>query len=280
MVQEQQDGRTKLGVRYNRVKYQHEVGDDRLIFDSTNPPDPIPMGVVAYRDMVHDGFSFWIGADNQIAEVEGLAEFISRCLRNVPPAHRQDVILGIEATSGESGLANFVDNTIGLLPCGTETSPGDSWERQQQLSRPIPMFINNQFTLKELTQQLAVIDIHGTITPSLTLKSGETSDGVNIVVNGGNTIGSCTIYRDTGLPKESRIDRFMDMTITMPEYGQFHQSKRVTTMIESFPVTSASMVSRKGAAAPPESVQPLPAPDRSPRNGDIPPTALQRTITR
>jgi hypothetical protein len=140
------------------------------------------------------------------------------------------------------------------------------------------MFINNKFTLKELTDQLAVIDIHGTITPSLTLKTGGTPAGTNIVMNGGSTIGSCTIYRDTGLPKESRIDRLMDMTVTMPEHGQFHQTKRVTTLVESFPVTRAA--SRSSAVITPGTAPALPATQRSPREGNSTPMAQQRTITR
>lgn len=239
-VQEKRDERTKLSVRYDRVKYQHEVADERVEFDSSQPGNINSVGVVAYRDMVRDGFSFWIGKDNQIVEVEGLADFINRCLRNVPPEHRQDVVLGIEAGSGEAGIANFVDNTIGLLPYGRRTSPGDSWERQQQISRPVPMHVSNMYTLKELTSNLAVIDVRGTITPSTTLNNIESGNGVKVTVNGGSTLGSCTIYRDTGLPRESRVDRVVDMTVVMENAMAFRQTKRVTTTIESFPATNVT----------------------------------------
>jgi len=240
-VLEKQMERTKLGVRYSRVKYLHDIADEHVEFDSAAPETGDFAGVQAYRDMINDGFAFWIGADNQIVEVEGLADFVNRCLRNIPAEKRQDVVLGIEAGSGESGIANFVDNTIGLLPYGKRTSPGDSWERQQQISRPVPMHISNTYTLKELTRGLAVIDIRGSISPSTMLSPAQGENSVNVTVNGGSTLGSCTIFRDTGLPKESRVDRIVDMTVVMDNSISFRQTKRVTTQVESFPATNARM---------------------------------------
>jgi hypothetical protein len=239
-VLEKQDDRIRMSVRYDRVKYQHHVAGEDLEFDSTHPGQQIPPAARAYRDMVGDGFSFWIGKDNQIVEVSGLSEFIARCLRNVPPQDRQDVVLGIEAGAGDSGLANFVDNTIGLLPFGRQTSPGDSWERQQQVPRPLPMHVRNVYTLKELGPQHAVIDVRGTITPSTTINHRDGEPQVRVTVNGGSTLGSCVIYRETGLPKESRIDRLVEMTVTMDNAAQFRQTKRMTTTIEAFPMASTA----------------------------------------
>ncbi len=245
-VVDQQQDRLKLSVRYDRIRYQHQIADDVLEFDSTLPANEIAPVATAYRNMINDGFKFWIGEDNQIVEVDGLSEFLGRCLKAVPQEQRQDVVLGIEAGSGDTGIANFVDNTIGLLPFGQQTSPGDSWERQQHVTRPLPMIVNNLYTLKELTGQMATIDIRGTISPSTTLNNLNAS-GVSVVVNGGHTLGSCVLYRETGLPKESRIDRQVDMTVTLPNSVQFKQTKRMTTTIETYPPNSSGTPTIVGA---------------------------------
>jgi len=258
-VLERQDERTKLGVRYHRVKYQHDIAEEHVAFDSSQPGGGLSPGMQAYRDMVNDGFAFWVGEDNQIVEVDGLADFINRCLRHISPEDRQNVVLGIEAGSGESGIANFVDNTIGLLPYGRRTSPGDTWERQQQIARPIPMHISNTYTLKDLGNQLAVIDVRGTITPSTTLNTVAGEKGVQVTVNGGNTLGSCTIYRETGLPKESRVDRIVEMTVVMENSISFRQTKRITTTVESFPAanTIRDVATVRAPAVSPGSRQPV-----------------------
>lgn len=234
------EGRTKLGVRYERVRYMHDVAGEHVEYDSTYPPTPVPIGVRAYHDMVGDGFSFWLGADNQIAAVEGFKEFVERCLRNIPAEKRTEVLLGIEAGSGETGFANFVDNSIGLLPYGEEQSPGDSWERTSHVQRPVPMHINTRYTLKEVTDSIAIIDIHGSITPSTTAATVDNGNGVRVTVTGGDTRGTCTIFRDTGLPKQSRVERTVNMSVQVSETSRFNQQKTIVTTIDAFPASPAS----------------------------------------
>ncbi len=238
------EDRTKLQVRYDQVKYSHRIGDEVLQFDSSRPTANLPVSVKAYQAMVGDGFSFWIGKENQIVSVDGFTEFLSRCLRNVPEAERSKVVLGIEAGSGESGIANFIDNSIGLLPYGGAHKPGDSWERPSHIGRPVPMHVSNTYTLKQLDPQLATIDIRGQITPSTTMTASDAQTGVRVTVRGGETQGSCTIFRETGLPQRSHVEQNIDMTVMMSGALQFNQRKKVTTTIEAYPINTASAPAR------------------------------------
>ncbi len=242
-VQEVQAERVKLSVRYDRVRYSHDIAGERVAFDSISAPLEVPVAVRAYRDMIGDGFSFWLGENNQIASVEGFTDFLRRCMRNVPEELRSSVMLGIEATSGEDGIANFVDNSIGLLPPGSARRPGDTWSQPRFVSRPIPMQIENDYTLKNLTAGEAVIEIRGAISPA-NVGSAQ-SEGVKVRVVGGSTQGTCTVYRQTGLPRESHVERVVDMIVTMAPV-EFRQQKRIVTTIESFPVVSGGQVMQVG----------------------------------
>lgn len=239
-VIEKVEDRTRLQVRYEQVKYQHRIGDQITAFDSTRNASNLPVSFQAYRDMVGDGFTFWIGQENQIVSVEGFAEFISRCLRNVPEAERNQVALGIEAGSGESGIANFIDNSIGLLPYGGSYQPGDTWELPSHIGRPVPMLVQNQYTLKDLDSKSATIDIRGKIIPSTTMTSTDEQNGVRVTVKGGDTLGSCTIFRETGLPQRSRVEQNIEMTVMLSGAQQFNQRKKVITTIESFPMSAST----------------------------------------
>ena len=119
-VEEVTGDRTRLGVTYNRVEFDQTIDGQKLAYRSSNPPAEIPLSARAYHDMVNDGFSFWIGKDNQISELVGFREFLERCLANIPPDQRKQVLLGMEAGSDENGISDFVDNTIGLLPFGRD----------------------------------------------------------------------------------------------------------------------------------------------------------------
>ncbi len=238
--------RTKLSVRYERVKYSHRIGEETLMYDSTRPPQVVPVALRAYHDMVGDGFTFWIGAENQFVAVDNFTEFLDRCLRNIPESQRDNVLLGIEAGSGESGIANFIDNSIGLLPYSGEYHLGDTWERPGHIGRPVPMHVSNTYTLKQVDKDLATIDIRGKITPSTTMTAVDEKTGVRVTVTGGETKGTCTIFRESGLPQRSQVEQNINMTVMMTGALQFKQRKHVTTTIETYPVSSTSAPVRIG----------------------------------
>ena len=239
-VEEVTNGRTRLGVRYQRVEFDQMMDGRKLAYRSTNPPAEIPVVARAYHDMVNDGFSFWIGQDNQIHEVIGFREFLERCLANVPVAQRKQVLLGMEAGADENGISDFVDNTIGLLPFGQEVSPGEEWTRHRSISRPIPMIVQCKYTLQELTDSEATVKITGDIIPSQSSNQVDMvqhvqNDDLRVTVLGGSTVGQCVIFRDTGLPKESYTERVVNMTVEMGNGLAFDQTKTVQTRVESYP---------------------------------------------
>ena len=241
-VDEVRDGKTRFRVKYDRVRYVHHMPEEVLEYDSSSPPANLPLSIRAWHAMVGDGFAFWVGRDNQIAGVEGFEEFLQRCLANVPPDRRDEVLMSIESSSGENGVADFVDNAIGLLPYGEIKQPGQSWERSRHIGRPVPMIVDNTYTLKELNDKRAVVQIDGKITPSTTLMNTEHEDiqKVRMTVRNGSTWGECTLFRDTGLPERSRVEHQILMTVHMTGGREFDQRVRGATTIEAFPTQVGS----------------------------------------
>jgi hypothetical protein len=237
-----QEGQTRCSVRYNRVRYTHQTPDEVIEYDSASRPAKLPLSIRAWDAMVGDGFTFWIGRDNQIAAVEGFQEFLQRCLSVIPEERREEVLLSIESSSGENGVADFVDNAIGLLPYGQRKEPGDSWRRSRHIGRPVPMHLASEYTLKELTDSIAVVQIRGEITPSTTMVETRdpASKHVRMTVREGETWGSCTIFRDTGLPQLSKVEHDILMTVHMSGGRTFDQRVRGTTTIEAFPAAARS----------------------------------------
>lgn len=237
-VEDVREGETTFRVRYDRVRYAHHMGNEVIEFDSAAPPPRVPLSLRAWQAMVGDGFVFRIGRDHQIAAVEGFQEFLQRCLATIPPEHQSEVVLSIESTSGENGVTDFVDNAIGLLPSGERQSPGDSWRRMRHIGRPVPMVIDNVYTLKELDDRLAVVQIAGKITPSTTLMQTPRPDlaRVRMTVREGSTWGMCSLFRDTGLPQRSRVEHELLLTVHTSGGGVFDQRVRGVTTIEAFPM--------------------------------------------
>lgn len=241
-VEDVSDKGTRLAVRYERVKFSQGSEGQRIEYDSSaaTPPANVPAIARPYHNMVRDGFSFWIGKENQITEVLGFKEFLERCMAGVPDQDRVQQMLNMEAASDENGISDFVDNTIGLLPYGRSISPGDTWDRTRHVGRPVPMKLMQQYTLKDLSDEMAMVDIRGSITPSTTFNDAkQDGSGVRVTVTGGALQGDCAIYRDSGLPQRSYVERVVDMIVMTSGKHEFRQKKIVRTTVEAFPMQGA-----------------------------------------
>ncbi|NQV26379.1 MAG: hypothetical protein HQ518_18650 [Rhodopirellula sp.] len=252
-VDEEDAGRRRLGVRYQRVKYTQEILGEITEYDSQTNPEHVPDSLQVYHGLAGNGFSFWIGADNRIIEVVQFDEFLKRCVRHAPPHRRQELLLRIVATQEDEGFANFVDESIGLLPydphaAGRETAVkiNQQWEKSRTIMRPLPMEMRTSYTLSSLTRDRAGIMILGTIEPIKASPLGpiqQASVQQSISLKKGEITGSCMIDRASGLPLMSRVQRQMEMTVDVPGQRPYEQKKTVVTTIESFP-TERTIFSR------------------------------------
>jgi hypothetical protein len=258
-VEEERGGHKRMGVRYDHVRYRQDIAGEQIEFDSQNPQEPLPTAVKAYAGLPGNGFSFWIGSDNQLIELVGFADFLKRCVKSVAPAQRQAVMIALQESAGDEGIANFVDDSIGLLPYRPEGNEhastvrvGDRWERKRQVVRPIPMYLTTVYTLSELTDRTARIDIVGSISHSTTYgPSQQEQSNLSVTVTCGHSLGSCTIDRDTGLPLDSRVERYVEMTVQLPDGAKFDQQKRILTTMRAFPQqTSGEEILPVGAQSP------------------------------
>lgn len=247
------DGRTLLRVDYDKVRYRRDFGGKQLVYDSTSPPDVVPAEALPYQGLVGNGFAFWLKPDNSIGEVVGFDDFLQRCVRDVAPAQRQSVLSAIQSFSGggTDGIANFVDDSVGLLPViegsadttdqnATSAEPvvavGSQWVQERRFLQPIPIYLRNTCTVRSLDERTAEIDIAGSMVGTTSFFQPEGPDSqMKLSVRGGRAFGTCVIRRDTGLPVNTRIERILDMDV-QPVGGEgFTQRKHLVTTIRAFP---------------------------------------------
>ncbi len=239
LVEELRDGHTRLGVRYHRVRYLEQDPEGRTVeYNSTAPPREIPGQARVYAGLIENGFAFWIGPDNRLVELVGFPDFVQRCVRDVPYAQRQAVIEQLAAGRGDNGIASFIDDSIGLLPVSDSKSgrvavrEGLSWELPvRKIDGPVPMLVSTQCKIKGLSDRTAEIDLFGAVSPTNQI---EHPGGWKVSVLGGRCLGSCTVDRTTGLPTNSRVERYVDLLMELPDGSQLKQRKEIITTIQAF----------------------------------------------
>lgn len=236
-----------MSVRYSRVAYSHDLNGQRLDYDSSSHQNAVPYDVQPYAGMVNNGFSFWVGRDNRIRDVVGYQEFLQRCVEQVPLERRQTLLAEISNRFGDDGVANFIDDSIGLLPydsqvdqeSATRVAPGDVWTRETRLMQPAPVYLTSTYRLVSLNARTAEIDITGRIASGESVGQGQAG---HLKILGGHSMGACTVDRATGLPLELNLTRFLSMTVTMPDGLVIPQDKQISTTIRAFPETRGPVV--------------------------------------
>ena len=230
----------RLGVQYSRVAYQHDINGQQLSYDSASHRGAVPWDAIPYAGMVNNGFSFWLGRNNNIRELVGYRDFLERCVANVPLERRETLLSEISNRFGDDGVANFVDDTIGLLPyddtvdeaAATRVMPGDQWTRERRLMQPVPIHLTSVYRLASLDNNTAEIEITGRVAGGA---AGAPSDVGRLRIIGGQSVGRCVVDRATGLPLEMNLSRFMKMQLTTSDNQQVIQDKQIETTIRSYP---------------------------------------------
>lgn len=256
----------QMRVRYSRVSYSHDLAGRRMEFDSAVHQSAVPSDAMPYAGMVNNGFSFRIGRDNRIRELLGYDDFLQRCVALIPPERRQTLLAEIGQRFGDDGVANFIDDTVGLLPYDTSVDAesatrvlvGDVWSRERRMMQPVPVHLTSTYRLTELNERTAEIEIAGRIAAGTAI-SGATSS--RLVIQGGHAAGHCSVDRDSGLPLDLNVTQFVTMSVTTDSGETVQQEKQVVTRVRTFPEMRGTVVDQSPQATlqPPGFIQPAAA---------------------
>lgn len=258
-VEEIDQGVKTLGVRYQRVRYEHDIADEKVSYDSALFPKTVPDAAQVYHGLLDNGFSFELGADNRIVQVHDFESFLKRCVRHAPARQQKELLTRLVATQEDEGIANFVDDSVGMLPyniddlnAGGDVKVGTSWRKNREIVRPFPMSIDTAYRLANINERYATLELFGKIQPARIQHASNTIQHAGatekMTLRGGHSFGTCTIDRESGLPIQSHVSRTMNLTLELPTGAKFDQTKDIVTTIRTFPEQGSSATANRAAS--------------------------------
>ena len=248
-----------LGVHYQRVRYDHDIAGEKVSYDSALFPKTVPDAVQLYHGLLDNGFSFDLGADNRIVTVHEFDEFLKRCVRHAPASQQQEMLTRLVVNQEDEGIANFVDDSVGMLPyniddlnAGGDVKVGSSWRKSREITRPFPMTIDTAYRLSDINERYATLELFGQIVPAQIQQVSNTVQQAGAIekmtLRSGHSFGTCTIDRESGLPIQSHVTRTMKLTLELPTGAKFDQTKEIVTTIRTIPEQGAPATAAKGSA--------------------------------
>lgn len=284
IVEDIDQGVKTLGVRYQRVRYEHDIAGEKVSYDSALLPKTVPDAAQVYHGLLDNGFSFELGADNRIVQVHDFESFLKRCVRHAPASQQKELLARLVATQEDEGIANFVDDSVGMLPyniddlnAGGDVKVGTSWRKNRQIVRPFPMSIDTAYRLANINERYATLELFGKIQPARIQHASNTIQSAGatekMTLRGGHSFGTCTIDRESGLPIQSHVSRTMNLTLELPTGAKFDQTKDIVTTIQTFPEQGSSATATRAElpnSAPTSSVsRPASRPSSIPHEGPV-----------
>jgi hypothetical protein len=275
-VEELRGGHRRLGVRYHRVRFAQDLGGQYVEYDSSQPRGDIPAPALPYAGLKDNGFSFWLGPDNRVGELIGFPEFLQRCVSGLATDQRPQALAQLQSLRSDDGLANFVDDSIGLLPnpadpqfAGQPLKVGAVWQRAASAHSGGEGL---RCLHKELSPQSAEISLIGAVPTAVYV---DPAHQMKITIRGGQLSGACVVDRTTGMPTQSRIERSVDMVAQLADGTEIPQRKDVLTTVTAYLDQSAPATG--GYVPPANAIQPAgyqpPPVNTSPAWASGPPTS-------
>lgn len=230
---------TRLSVRYHRLRMARDVQGEAWQYDSATG-EPPPAGAMMFAGMVNNGFSFLLGPDLKIREIFGFEDFIRNCVALAPAADRDRLWSQLAGLGRDRGVADFIDDSLGLLPIESQLQEGYSWPLAVRThSSPAAMNEHLRASIQRIEPQVIEIALLGNLVP----QAGASG---RVQLQPGQARGMCLVDRRTGIPTRSYIERSFDMLVTMDDGTQIAQTKETLTTITAYLNEWSSAEQRSG----------------------------------
>jgi hypothetical protein len=237
------DGRRRIGVRYDRVRYMSDLNGEPIDFDSGVAQAALPPEAGPYRGLADNGFSFWAAPNGAVLELVGYGDFLRRCVRDVPPGQHDQVLQKLAGLEGGEALASLVDDSLALVALSADTATpaaGNQWMYRRRMIRPVSILLDARCTVSAVNEGSLEIDLAGILSPAAAYEQLSDPEPVQVSARGGRSVGHVTMDRRTGLPVQSRVEHYVDMLVQPPDGEPFEQRKHIVTSLQALPTQTAS----------------------------------------
>lgn len=200
------DGNFIVSVTYDKVETEKSG-------EGANQESPI-------KDDFMKGFSFemTVTPKGKVKEVRGMDALIDKALANTIPV---DSATGVEdpiasqmktmmkKQFNDKSMGSLMEQMTDFFPEG-DVEVGDKWEKTVEVSSIVPMKINSTYVVKDIKDDIAIIDVESKIEPG----KGEAIMGMEIKMDGTQK-GTIEVNTKSGIIQKSTMDQDMSGSVGM-----------------------------------------------------------------
>ena len=195
-----------IRVTFKSMKASQSADGQELVID-TNKPDTSNPSSNIMRAMMGAQFVVRFNSKGEVLDVKGKDELIKKvtdATTITSDAMRSQIIAGISNFMSDEILKNMMEQSFKIFP-DVKVKTGDSWKKSLIITKPLPMNIENKFTLDKVEGNVANLAIASVVTPG---KGGMEMMGTTIETElSGTQSGKMEIDMETGLTNVADINQ-------------------------------------------------------------------------
>lgn len=208
------NGNIWIELTYRWASLNLKSPQEEIAYDSAGTNFEIPPAAQVLNALVSKGFYLQMTPQGRISRINGLNMMISQIKANIPegPA-KKSLLATLEQRFDEKLIKQPIENIIAIYPDNPVTI-GDSWNKTAETYENFPAIMDIKWTLKERSNNIAVIDVNSTVRPNPTPDTAITG---NIKYNlTGNQYGRIEMDELTGLIAKSTQNLNLTGTMIIP----------------------------------------------------------------
>jgi len=160
------EGNLSMDVVYDWVLLEQEYEFEKVVFDSSDPPEEIPPEAIGYSALLGRVFSMKMTSLGEVLEITGINEMYSEILDDLDITdvnEREQMELLLRDQFGEEAIKEQCKNIVLDYPEGP-IQIGDTWTSTAETAMLMSMITENTYTLREYDGEIATIDVSSIIT--------------------------------------------------------------------------------------------------------------------
>lgn len=134
-------------------------------YDSSNPPEVVPPAVRPFAALLGQSITATIAADGTVKEVRGGKQILERVLSamELPPGlARESMKEQLGRQFDDEAMRESLAQMLSIYP-DRPVAVGDSWSRRVTVSSPVPVTVENTWTLKDRRDGTAFVEVSARI---------------------------------------------------------------------------------------------------------------------
>jgi Family of unknown function (DUF6263) len=232
------NGVVTVKVTYDSVKFKQESPQGTFEYDSTKPPPTVNTMARAFVALPGQSVTLEVKPDGHVSAVHGQKEMIDAILTKLDlpeGVEKANVEKMLRSEYSEKAIKDDMETMLLIYP-DHPVLVGDHWVRHMQLAKVVPMTLYNTFTLKDVTNGTATLDVKSTLATDATTKPLDLGNQHLRYHLSGEQNGLMKLNLDDGVVRSAEITQNISGTISM-------ESDTATTKPAATPLSVETKIS-------------------------------------